>query len=188
MYSTQHNAPECHARSTHHWCQTHNHSALSSGSGSCVMLTADWVVIVSVVRGLWPPWAARPLGCRWPQWALRRGSSGVRGGGRAWDKFYPSFGLWKCTTDVSFGLYLSVISGVVDLRNYRWQSLNVPQCGVTPDPVKSWHNPLNWNLTDDENQQMSSKPFISETRLPVDRVKPWLTKMINSSSSNTMIC
>ena len=127
------------------------------------MLTADWVVIVSVVRGLWPPWAARPLGCRWPQWALRRGSSGVRGGGRAWDKFYPSFGLWKCTTDVSFGLYLSVISGVVDLRNYRWQSLNVPQCGVTPDPVKSCHNPLNWNLTDDENQQMSSKPFISET-------------------------
>ena len=26
-----------------------------------------------------------------------------------------------------------------------------------------------------------------ETRLAVDRVKPWLTKMINSSSSNTMI-
>ena len=58
------------------------------------MLTADWVVIVSVVRGLWPPWAARPLGCRWPQWALRRGSSGVRGGGRGavirkiWSQFW----------------------------------------------------------------------------------------------------
>ena len=26
-----------------------------------------------------------------------------------------------------------------------------------------------------------------QTRLAVDRVKPWLTKMINSSLSNTMI-
>ena len=31
------------------------------------------------------------------------------------------------------------------------------------------------------------KFLLSQTRLAVDRVKPWLTKMINSSSSNTMI-
>ena len=66
-------------------------------------------------------------------------------------------------TDVSYDLFIS------DPRGYQRKKLTLTKfkCFVLPcvtsDLVKSRYNPLNWNLTDDENHQMSSKPLIVET-------------------------
>ena len=43
----------------------------------------------------------------------------------------------------------------------------------------------NWHFNNLQSSN-KSREFIVETRLAVDRVNPWLTKLINSSSSNTM--
>ena len=154
---------ECHTQHESLMPKSHNHSALRLRlrlvcDVDCG-LSCDCVSCPRVVASLGRP-------ASWvPVTTVSTQARVIRCQGRAWEKFklLKSVLGFESVLLIFPMIYLSVISGVVDIRNYRWQSLNVPQCGVTPDPVKSWHNPLNWNLTDDENQQMSSKPFISET-------------------------
>ena len=117
---------------------------------SCDCVSSQlWVVSVGL-PGLW--WSLWADGGAWHQvstggeiqkWVYLLNSD------RGFKKLYY--------TAVSYDLFIS------DPRGYQRKKLPLTKfkCSVlpcvTPDPVKSRYNPLNWNLTDDENQHMSSR-------------------------------